>query len=194
MRKKNILSFIMVLLLVLGIAIPVSASNENRDCDGNMPEYIPIQVVMEVFYTDSGEIVSREYFDVYLPETELSQQCVGMVPFSTLERTLLVFQGGLFTRYSIGRVNAALNLLTHIRFVNFHSYSEISSVYIYVITSYTGTQLGSATLSPGQSLSILVPFNTISYNVWARNNSPIVDNWNGLPLRERGRGWFSVTS
>ena len=199
MKKNVCLSILMVLIMVLSTTIPIMATpDRERDPNGsgveqNVDQLIDIvyidgaryysgRIEIVVFYTESGEVVSREYFDVLLPEEEFTTQYSAIQPFDIMPRTPVHLPPRTNpTRFeTVGIVLSKHHLLTHTRTVNY--YSGPSLVWVAARTQVTQNQLGAAHLRPGQSFSITVPFNTFSYEINALNETIV-----------GGTGEFSVT-
>jgi hypothetical protein len=193
LKNKRLFALLFAMVMIL-TTMPVFAS-PGRIPQSNEPvhstlkytavyidgaRYYSGQVVFEVFWINSGELVSREYFDVLIHEDELTNEYAPIAPLNTMPETTIwlppAAQGALQT---VGTVSTG-SILGHSRRVNFHSGPSL--VFVGVETNWMGNDLGNANLSPGQYLRISVPFNTLSYTVLAGDLS-----FNG--------GWatFSVT-
>lgn len=202
MKRKKISTAIIALTLALIMALsPMVAFAGNVDATLEMenefldlpPEleyddctgYVSGQVVVEVFYTESGYVVSREYFYVHIPIAEFNSPYQSIMPLTTLSPTRVRFASSGST-VLVATINTSFNPLGHSRNVNFlTSNSTISRAHVFVRTGITNANLGSATLDRGQSMRIAVPFNTLYYHVWAVNYDTSVGG---------GYGNFSVTS
>ena len=196
MKNKRMFSLLLAMVMMFTTSIPLMAS-PGRIPQGNDPihsdlEYTVVyrdgsryyfgQVIFETFYTDSGEIISREYFDVYLPEAELNCQFMAIMPFDTLSRRLVWLPNVQWQ--NIGVVNTG-SILGHTRRVNMYhdpsaTITDSMGVEFVVYSNTFDTRLGAGTLGPGRSVAISIPWNTMSYTLAARARVP-------------GGGWASIS-
>ena len=202
MKKNVCLSILMVLVMVFSTTMPVLAAPEReRNPNGSDVEqitdivyidgarYFSGQVVFEVFWTECGEVVSREYVDVLLSEYELNDRNAFITPMTTMpKRTVFLWAHNpqdprLYT--FVGEVTG-LGLGSSQSTLNFHHEgSTLINTHVYVITNTLNTILFRGRLVRGQSVRITIPWGALSYTVAA--TSQMCDG--------RG-GWatFSITN
>ncbi|MCL2840462.1 MAG: hypothetical protein FWE05_06775 [Defluviitaleaceae bacterium] len=167
--KKLLLLVSIVTILVIAMSSVVFASDEND----KYTEYIPVQVIFEVIDFESGEFVSREFFDVYLPEIYASTEFVGIAPRTTLSQREFTFFSNQ-DRITTGIIETPL-ALGHTRHLLHHSGTlGNTTLRVAPITIHTQTELGVGFLLPGQALRIHVPFNTMSYQVFMDRQAQFV--------------------
>jgi len=167
---KGILS---TLVVVFALTIGVGAVQNDTD-------YVPVQVTIEIRDIETGELVSREYFDVNIPSEELEEpgQYHAIEPFNTLSRRRIPILGGSIGT-NVGLVSAPL--LAENRRINYYE-GNVRRVNVLVETATMGHVLGRGTLQPGQSMTVFVNILTVSYNVFVSSS----DGTSGF-------GYFSVT-
>ncbi|MCL2841593.1 MAG: hypothetical protein FWE05_12575 [Defluviitaleaceae bacterium] len=165
---KKVAGFVLMSCLVLCMSVIVLAHDEPHD--NNDEEYVFGQVTIEVFWTDTGEVVSREYFDVEMPIAELDNQHVGIESRSIMfPTTVWVDQNG--REVVVSSVGTGI-VGEHTRFVNFVGVDTVAinePVMVILRTNATRTVIGSAGLRFGQSFRVTVPWNTVSYTVSVQN-------------------------
>lgn len=138
--------------------------------------YIHEQFINEIFDIETGEIISREYFDVVLSEEEFKAEETTETQQRVIPVTTVTVPSR--GRVNLGRVNTGMNT-AHSRSIIYLS-GNVPSAHVSVETATLGTVLGSGTLSPNQSMRVIISATTLSYDVWISCN-----NGNGGSARFR---------
>lgn|GEM_PF-6573104 len=148
------------------------------DFSDNMPDvhivgdYAYGQVVVEIFDIETGVVESREYFDVVVPVSELIAGQETYVP-QRAPRLMVnqqIWLPGRGTWSNIAHANTGTNL-SHSMWIqlNSHPGGILYHMQFQFVSGNLGTNLGSGRLRAGQAAIVNIPFNTLSYSVFATN-------------------------
>lgn len=193
-KNKRLFALLLAMVMMLSTSMPLMAS-PGRIPQNNEPVHTALdytvvymdgaryyfgQVIVEVFYTDSGEIVSREYFDVYIPEAELNSHYANIMPMTTLPRRTVWLPNVHYQH--IGSVSTGLG--NHTSTIHMHHEGSTllnpMGVGFVAVSNTLHRNIGGGTLGPGRSANIYVPFSTLSFSI-------------GAVAREPGGGWATLS-
>lgn len=159
---KKCLGLCFSVLFVLCMSFIVYAdSNDNQSSD-----YVPVMVIFEVFDIETGEVVSVDFFNVYVPEDDYiaSSRVINPRfdhPHTITRASFTISSNRPYT--STGILNTILSL-GHSRYIIYHS-GTLDQLIVEARTIATGAGLGGTIIGRGQALRITIPFNTLSYEV-----------------------------
>lgn len=176
-KMKKHVQRVCVLIFAFTIAVlfmsPVSAIASTED-EIYYPkeyqcEYVEVQVAIEITNIDTGEIVSREYFDVLVPIEELEeydtnmQSRVGIQPFRFPVIQLPFSIPAYPNRWEIASANSMLALTYPLRIA--YERGNVVMIRFQVITGTFNTVLGSGFLREAEMATVTISGPTLSWRV-----------------------------